>query len=114
MPSEHASYLAKYLSKERPQCLYRWRLWAGFGSGWEWTKVKDLIRETLLSRIYRTCKEWKQWTGRRHFYERTDFVRRMVVLTIERGWVPGRGPAGLPYAAINSVYWRLWIEESEG
>ena len=33
---------AKYLSKERPECLRRWRLWAGFGAGWEWTKVKDL------------------------------------------------------------------------
>jgi hypothetical protein len=45
MPSEHSGYLAKYLSKERPECLYRWRLWAGFGKGWEWTKVKDVIRE---------------------------------------------------------------------
>src|SRR5438552_18653916 len=53
MPSEHSGYLAKYLSKERPQCLYRWRLWAGFGKGWEWTKVKDVIRGTLFSKIYR-------------------------------------------------------------
>ena len=43
--------MAKYLSKERPECLYRWRLWAGFGKGWEWTRVKDIIRETLFSRI---------------------------------------------------------------
>ena len=28
MPAEHARYLAKYLSKERPPCLKRWRLWA--------------------------------------------------------------------------------------
>ena len=41
-------------------------LWAGFGKGWEWTKVKDVIRETLFSRIYRACKEWKGWTGRDH------------------------------------------------
>ena len=59
MPREHAGYVAKYLSKERPECLYRWRLWAGFGKGWEWTRVKDIIRETLFSRIYRACREWK-------------------------------------------------------
>ncbi len=29
MPRERAAYLAKYLSKERPACLHRWRLWAG-------------------------------------------------------------------------------------
>ena len=34
MPSEHAGYLAKSLSKERPECLHRWRLWAGLGKGW--------------------------------------------------------------------------------
>ncbi len=35
--------------------------------GWEWTNVKDVIRETLFSRIYRACKEWKNWTGRGQF-----------------------------------------------
>lgn len=39
IPIEHAGYLAKYLSKERPPCLKRWRLWAGFGN-WDWTRVK--------------------------------------------------------------------------
>jgi hypothetical protein len=43
MPAEHASYLAKYLSKERPECLKRWRLWASFGEGWDPTKVKNLV-----------------------------------------------------------------------
>src|SRR5947207_9965933 len=41
-------YLAKYLSQRRPECLKRWRLWAGFGKTWDWTKVKDIVRETLL------------------------------------------------------------------
>ena len=102
MPSEHAGYLAKYLSKERPECLYRWRLWAGFGNGWEWTKVKDVLRETLFSKIYRACKEWKSWTGRGKFFERMDLVRRMMILTIENGWPVGTGPGDLPYAECNS------------
>jgi hypothetical protein len=104
MPSEHCGYLAKYLSKERPECLFRWRLWAGFGKGWEWTKVKDVIRETLFSRVYRACKEWKRWSGRRGFFERVDFVRRMMILTIEQGWVPGWGPGGLRYADSDEAH----------
>src|SRR5438132_3427663 len=95
MPSEHSGYLAKYLSKERPECLYRWRLWAGFGKAWRWTQVKDIVRETLFSRVYGACKECKGWTGRREFFERMDLVRRMIVLTIEEGWMPGRGAGGV-------------------
>jgi hypothetical protein len=97
MPTEHAGYLAKYLSKERPECLYRWRLWAGFGKGWEWTRVKDVVRETLFSRIYRACKEWKSWTGRGQFFGRMDLVRQMMILTVEHAWPVGCGPGGVPY-----------------
>ena len=102
MASEHSGYLAKYLSKERPECFRHWRLWAGFGSGWEWTKVKEVIRETLFSRVYRACKEWKGWTGRKNFFERMDLVRRMMILTIERGWEVGCGPNGLPYGDCSN------------
>jgi hypothetical protein len=98
MPSEHADYLAKYLSKERPECFKRWRLWAGFGAGWEWTRVKDVIRETLFSRIYQACKQWKGWTGKRGFFERMATARRVMILTIENGWEDGRGPNGLLYS----------------
>jgi len=98
MPSEHACYLAKYLSKERPECLYRWRLWAGFGKGWEWTRVKDVIRETVFSKIYRACRVWKDWTGRGQFFERMEVVRRMLMLTIENGWEVGLGPGRRPYS----------------
>ena len=98
MQSKHAACLAKYLSKERAQCLYRWRLWAGFGRGWEWTKVKDVVRETLFSQIYGACKEWKQWEGRGKFFERMDLVRRMMILTIEYGWKIGFGPSGKAYS----------------
>jgi hypothetical protein len=102
--SEKAGYLAKYLSKERPECLKRWRLWAGFGGGWEWTKVKDVIRETLFSQIYRACKEWKQWEGRTGFFERMAFARRMMVLTIENAWEVGCGPNGVRYSeCANSL-----------
>lgn len=97
MPSEHAGYLAKYLSKERPECLHRWRLWAGFGKSWEWTKVKDIVRETLFSQIYRACKEWQGWSGRKGFFERMDLVRQMMILTIEQGWVIGLGPNAKRY-----------------
>jgi hypothetical protein len=98
---EHAGYLAKYLSKDRPECLKRWRLWAGFGRAWEWTKVKDVIRETLLSTIYHACKEWQAWEGRSRFFERMTLARQIMFLTIENGWEAGRGPAGLPYTAFN-------------
>lgn len=101
MPSERAGYLAKYLSKERPECLHRWHLWAGFGKGWEWTKVKDVVRETLFSRIYRACKEWQNWQGRKYFFERMELVRRMMILTIENGWDVGLGPGGLSYCSSN-------------
>ncbi len=107
MASEHSGYLAKYLSKKRPECLYRWRLWAGFGKSWEWTKVKDVIRETLFSRVYRACKEWKGWLGRSEFFERMDFAHKMMVLTIERSWLPSRGPGGRLYSACREQ--ELWL-----
>ncbi len=98
MPSEHAGYLAKYLSKERPECLHRWRLWAGFGRSWEWAKVKNVMKETLFSSVYRACKEWQGWTGRKGFFDRIDFARRVLIASIEGGWQAGFGPGGRMYA----------------
>ncbi len=97
MPPEHVGYLAKYLSKERPPCLKRWRLWAAFGDGWDPTRVKDLDKVTLFSKVYRACKELRGWAGRGEFRERMAFTRQMVCLTIENGWEPGLGPSGKPY-----------------
>jgi len=74
------------------------RLWAGFGNGWKWTRVKDVARETLFSRVYEACKEWKAWGGRDRFFERLALVRRVLVKTIEEGWEVGRGPSGKPYS----------------
>ena len=97
MPAEHVGYLAKYLSKERPECLKRWRLWDTFGQGWNPTKVKDVEKQTLLSIIYRACKEWQEWEGKGDFFTRMDFTRQMLFKTIENGWKPGLGPNDKPY-----------------
>ena len=106
MTSEHSGYLAKYLPKERPECLYRWRLWAGFGKGWDWTRVKDVIRDSLFSTVYRACKAWKGWKGRRYFCDRMDVVRQMVLMTIKGDWIPGHGHGGLAYGVFDeSEFW---------
>ena len=97
IPAERVSYLAKYLSKERAECLKRWRLWAAFGVGWEPTKVKDVISDSGFSRIYRACKDWQGWTGKGRFFERMALVRKLLIKTIEEGWEIGLGPFGKPY-----------------
>ena len=61
------------------------RLW----DRWEPTKVKDLVKQSLFSTVYRACKEWQGWTGNGHFLDRLDFARRMVFITIEQGWRAG-------------------------
>ena len=35
-----------------------------FGEGWNPTKVKDVEKQSLLSKIYRACKEWQGWEGK--------------------------------------------------
>lgn len=45
-------YLCKYLSKPRPKCLKRARLWAGFGDI-ERTRVVDIVTDSPFSRIIR-------------------------------------------------------------
>ena len=61
--------------------------------------MKDVIRETLFSRIYRACKEWKSWAGRGEFFERMDLVQQMMTLTIEHSWPIGCGPGGVTYGS---------------
>ena len=96
IPNERAGYLAKYLSKERPPCLKRWRLWAGFGE-WAWTRVKDLVCESAFCRIYRACKEWLSWTGKRGFFDRMRLVGFLELRTAIEGWADGFGPGEKPY-----------------
>jgi len=107
VPSERIGYLGKYLTKKRPECLKRWRLWAGFGKGWEWTRCKDVVSNSLFSTIYRACKEWQGWTGRGNFFVRVAFVWQMMFMTIENGWKPGLGPDDKPY-------WMCCPEELDG
>ncbi len=90
------NYLAKYLSKERPECLKGWRLWAGFGE-WEWTRVKDVFFDSPFSTIYRACKEAFQWEGNKHFHDRMRMVWFLEMRTICEGWAVGLGPSGKPY-----------------
>ena len=97
IPAERVSYLAKYLSKERVECLKRWRLWAALGGGWDPTLVKVVVSNSVFSRIYRACKEWKEWTGKGRFFERMTLVRMLLIKTIEEGWEIGLGPCGKPY-----------------
>jgi hypothetical protein len=96
IPIVRATYLAKYLSKVRPECLKRWRLWAGFGE-WDWTRVKDLIFESRFSRIYQACKEWLGWTGKRGFFDRMALVAHLEFRTVAGDWTDGFGPSGKPY-----------------
>ena len=103
IPAEKAAYLAKYLSKERAECLKGWRLWAGFGK-WEWTKVKDVLLDSPFSNIYRACKEWLHWAGNKDFFARTRFVAFMELQTIINGWEAGLGPNG-------KLYWMCSNEE---
>jgi hypothetical protein len=49
---EAIRYLCKYLSKPRPGCLKRARLWSAFGKI-ERTRVKDVLSDTPLVRILR-------------------------------------------------------------
>jgi hypothetical protein len=45
-------YLCKYLSKPRPGCLKRTRLWSAFGNI-ERTRVKDVLTDTPMTRLVR-------------------------------------------------------------
>ena len=96
IPVERAGYLAKYRSKERPQCLKGWRLWAGFGA-WDWTRVKDLLSQSRFSTIYRACKEWLGWTGKKGFFDRMKLVAQIELRSAVEGWIDGCGPGEKPY-----------------
>lgn len=100
IPVERATYLAKYLSKERPPCFKRWRLWAGFGD-WEWTKVKDVFFDCPFTRIYRACKLWLGWKGNEGYRERLQTVGVLELRSLLHGWEPGVGPGGKPYAECD-------------
>jgi hypothetical protein len=51
-PGTAIAYLCKYLSKPRPGCLKRARLWSAFGKI-ERTRVKDVLTDTPMTRLIR-------------------------------------------------------------
>lgn len=51
-PRSAVAYLCKYLSKPRPGCLKRARLWSAFGKI-ERTRVKDVLTDTPMTRLIR-------------------------------------------------------------
>jgi len=97
IPKERAKYLAKYLSKERPGAFKRWRLWAGFGKCWEWTKVAQIQVESLYASIARGLRDAFHWKGNRYYHERRRMMEAVVENTILNGWTPGLGPNGTNY-----------------
>lgn len=85
MPAEKAGYLGKYLSKERPPCFKRWRLWAGFGADWNWTKVGGLEKNSAFCRMYRHFKTSYGWEGKQGFFKRMEFTTYMLDALIAEG-----------------------------
>jgi hypothetical protein len=74
VPADRASYLAKYLGKERPQALKGWRLWAGFGP-WEWSRVKDIVVRSPVGDAWRECRRIFSWTGKEPFWQRQQLAQ---------------------------------------
>lgn len=97
IPKDRAKYLAKYLSKERPPAFKRWRLWAGFGKTWDWTKVSHIQVESLYATVSRGLRVAFRWKGNQNFHARKRMIEEVVEQTILNGWTPGYGPGGLPY-----------------
>lgn len=109
IPAERAVYLAKYLSKDRPECLKGWRLWAGFGN-WDWTRVKDVVFDSPFSRIYRACKDWLGWKGNKGFLARSRLVSHIEILSVMNQWEPGFGPCKLPYGECSIIVGKSGFE----
>jgi len=97
IPKEKTPYLAKYLSKERPKAFKRWRLWAGFGKCWDWTKVANIQVESLHASVARALRDAYLWKGNRDFHARKRIIEDVVTNTILHGWTPGLGPGDRPY-----------------
>jgi len=74
-------YLCKYLSKARPGCLKRARLWSAFGKI-ERTRVKDILTDTPLSRILRRVM------GKRSVQDELNGIESPIVGT--KKWRPER------------------------
>ena len=111
IPAGQVGYVAKYLDKERPPCFKRWRLWAAVGTEWTPTRVKDVERISMATKVYAACRAALGWEGRKWFRERMEMVRRLVNLTIEGGWEAGLGPRGKGYGSFLCFVVTWWIPE---
>lgn len=60
-------------------------------------RVKDIVFDSAFSRIYRACKEWLGWTGKKGFFDRMKLVAFLEMRTAVEGWIDGCGPEGKPY-----------------
>jgi hypothetical protein len=63
---------------------------------WDWARVKDIILDSAFSRIYRACKEWLGWKGKKGFFERMALVAFLEMRTAMEGWIDGCGPGEKP------------------
>ena len=68
-------YLCKYLSKPRPSCLKRARLWSAFGKI-ERTRVKDVLSDTPLIRILRRVMGKPSVEDELHGIESVSFISK--------------------------------------
>jgi hypothetical protein len=78
-------------------------IWAGFGE-LEWTKIKDRITQSRISTIYRACKEWFGWTGKRGCFARMKFAALLEFRSAVEGRIDGCSPAG-------KLFWMCCREE---
>lgn len=93
IPATKAGYLGKYLSKERPECFKRWRLWAAFGKDWTSTKVGNLEKRSAFSTVYHHFKDKFNWEGNRGFFHRMAMVNATLnfeIRTAEAQRISGR------------------------
>lgn len=72
---EAAAYLAKYLTKARPDALTGWRLWASFGR-FEKIRRSDIPVESYLSRVWRYLQRVHPCWADLHYYEKVKVVVR--------------------------------------
>lgn len=71
MDPDKASYVAKYLDKERPGAFKGWRLWAAFGD-YAKTRAKDVQSDSPFTRVY----EWLDMKFPDSFASEPWFVRQ--------------------------------------
>lgn len=90
-------YLAKYLSKERVRALKGWRLWAGFGKCWNWSKVSNIMVNSLEAEVTRAAMRAFKWKGNTSYHGRKIMIASLVANTVLHGWEPGLGPNRKPY-----------------